>query len=201
MLAYAVRMALLSLHKSFVPTTGPFRRGSFTNGKIEISERRWLAAIICWMIGVTAIAGMLLSMAFPKGQYALDKDQIAMMPMIAIVFGIVGGIIAMWSRRIEIDVERKEARVSRGFSLLRISKSAVFENVWLEVHPITTLVKAISWSGFALVLHLGSEEGVVLAAEVSDADARAFAKEWAGRTSIELRETAIEEAGLIEAVG
>lgn len=194
-------MPLLSLNKPFVPTTGPFRRGSLENGKIVISERRWLAAIICWMIGVTAIAGMLLSMAFPKGQYALDKGQIAMMPAIAVVFGIVGAIIAMWSRRIEMDVGRKEVKVSRGFSLLRISKSALFENVWLDVHPITTRIKTISWSGFAAVLHLGAEEGAVLAAERTDAEARKIAAEWAKRTSIEFRETAIEEAGLIEAVG
>lgn len=202
---YTALMSSLSLDSPFVPTTGPFRRGEFVKGVLSISERRWMAAIICWTIGITAIAGMLLSKAYPKAQYALDKDQMSLMPLIAFVFGIVGAIIALWSRRIVIDIALKRVKVSRGFSLLRVSQTVTCDKLWLEVHPIKTRVgarnRAVAWNGFAAVLHTDTDAGVVLAADAAKEAADNVARDWAARTSITFSDTLSEEAKLIEAVG
>jgi len=116
------------------------------------------------------------SVLWPKSNYVPEPDQFRLLELIGSAFLGAGAVIALRKRSWVADPSGKTIVYRSGFVVGHGRSHASADGLWLQVHPIRTVVRrGLGWSGRATVLHAAPTEGVVLAAFSSEADARTYA--------------------------
>ena len=185
----------MNLSKIVVPRAAPFVLGHWNGRELLIELRRWMPAVVCWILAGVVVLWVAIGVAFPKSDYVPEREQFGAFIAVSIGLTGVGLLLVIWKRWWRVMPSENVIEFGTGFFKGSGRRTRASDHLWIQVHPIeiTVRVKGTAvWAGSAVVIHCTEAEGVVVAVERDAAEAA----ERSVRLGMELGLASAEEPGV-----
>lgn len=178
----------MNLSRLYVPRAAPFQQGDWNGREFVVVQRRWTAAVVCWIIAVLPIVGIITAIIWPSSMYVPERDQFEMLGLVSIAFAMIGLLIVLWKRVWLVTPAENSVSHGSGFTTSAGRRVAAAHGLWLQVHPISVAVRgAMGWAGHAVIIHADEGHGVVIGTTGQLDEAHGIARRVSDMTRIAVR--------------
>lgn len=179
----------MDLSQISVPRAAPFQQGDWNGREFVVVQRRWTVAVVCWIIAGLPIVGIIAAIIWPNSMYVPERDQFEMLALVSASFAMIGLLVVLWKRVWLVIPAESAISHGSGFTTSAGRRLVAAQGLWLQVHPISVVIRgAMGWAGHAVIVHADEKHGVVIGTADRRDDADGIARRISETTRISVHE-------------